>query len=363
MRVLAGTDAIKWTVAAVGIFALLALASCDAAVPARALSLPSPAAIERVVVATPTPGGVDYNATRSVLEIAAAADRAAGDAAYRLAGEAELDAQHAMATIQAAQATATAKYAEGAAATRDARDAELHAVAVEEQRAAAAIAIAAEADRATRQAVVSLTAVAEQDAVHVHQLELVDKERRAETRAADLGEFWNSYVWPIAKGLFVLALITAAIILVFQLTMAGKLMDRLIDFSSTISGHWEPALNGTAYPVENDLLQLGGKTLAKEDGDLLQVLIYAVKADCFQFDALVQGGYPADKKKWVRLMARLERDGWVIKVNVGGSVDKWIVRRDNQGLDIPIHEILTSYRTAFQTMGPAPAPILTSATP
>jgi len=322
----------------------------------------APVVAVTVLVATPTPGGTDYNATRSALEIKAAGDRAAGDEAYRLAGEAEREAQAAMATVQVAQATATASIAETETAIQATQGAELHAIAIQESQAAAAIEVAAGADRATRQAAVALTAEAEQEVIHAHKLALAAKDRRAETRAADLGEFWDSYVWPIAKGAFILALIAAAIILVFQLTMAGRLMDRLIDFSSTVSGHWEPALNGTAYPVEQ-MPQLGSKVLAPEDGDMLQMLIRAVKADCFQFDRLVDAGYPLDKKKWVGLMARLDRDGWVIKVRVGGSVDKWIVRQDSRGQDIPIHEILTSYRTAFQTMGPSPSPMLTGATP
>jgi len=321
----------------------------------------APVVAVTVLVATPTPGGTDYNATRSALEIKAAGDRAAGDEAYRLAGEAEREAQAAMATVQVAQATATASIAETETAIQATQGAELHAIAIQESQAAAAIEVAAGADRATRQAAVALTAEAEQEVIHAHKLALAAKDRRAETRAADLGEFWDSYVWPIAKGAFILALIAAAIILVFQLTMAGRLMDRLIDFSSTVSGHWEPALNGTAYPADSGPLRIGSKTLTKEDGDLLQMLIYAVKADCFQFDQLVDRGYPPDKAKWVELMARIHSDGWVIKVGVGGSVEKWIVRQDTLGRDVPIHQILTEYRKSFQTMNPSP--MLTGATP
>lgn len=304
----------------------------------------------RVVVATGT-RGPDYAATQGAIEIEAAGDRAAGEEAYRLAGEAELERERALGTIQAGQATGTAEHGEMVAAMEGTRGAELHGIAAEGTREAIRIGVAAGADRATRQAGVEGTAEAEQDAVHAHQLALAAKKRKAEMRAADLRAVWGAYIWPIVQGGVILAICWASVYFLFQLAMAGKLVDRIIAFSSSISGHWEPVFNGTAYPAPTGPSN-GNKRLADDDGDLLQLLIYATKVDCFTFDRLAAGGYPRRKERWVELMARLQGDGWVMKVGLPGAATKWVVKGDSRGRSVGIHEILTSYRVGFQTMSP-----------
>lgn len=347
--------------------ALALLSSCapPATAAQRQSVSPAPAIVplgaQMVVVATPT-AGPDYNATRSAIDIQAAANRAAGDEAFRLAGEAELDAQRAIATIQAQQVAATASHAETMAAIQATQGAELHAIAGEGTRAAIEIEVSAAQGAATRQARAQQTAQAEQAIEQKHAAALREKERIAEQRAAD----WKEYTRPllaIAPGILVLAFCITAACMLMRLALARDVVADFLALVERLTGNFDTTINGTAYPVDSTALVPGSKVMAQEDGDLLQLLIYAVKADCFQFDTLTQGGYPSDKKKWVRLMARLQRDGWAVKINVGGSVDKWIVRRDSQGADIPIHEILTSYRTAFQTMGPAPSPSLTRGMP
>ena len=283
---------------------------------AESADVVSPAVSTVIVVASPTPGP-DWSATRAAIEIQAAADRAAGDQAYRLAGEAELTRQWSAATAEAGLATATAQHV-----------ATLSAIEAHATQQALALAAAADRATATRSAVLAATVQHDQDLARAHVAALDASERTAEMRRQRAQE-WVRPLVGITGPFLVFALAVSAGLLVLRLALARDLADDLIAVVERVTGNFAPLLiEGEAVPVLDPAAPAAA--LGAGDSELAEFLRYALGAGSYCYDPIRAAGWAHGARSWQRHMERLTADGWAIKVSNGRGGQKYIERGNNR---------------------------------
>jgi len=307
--------------------------------------LPSLSPAVTVLVATPTPGP-DYNATRAAIEIRAAEDQAAGDQAYRLAGEAELTRQWTLATVEA-----------GEAAIEATRAAELHEVVMVGTQQALELASANDQATATRQAALAMTSQADQDQERAHAAAIRAKERDAELHRATVQQ-WTRPLSAAVLPLMLFGLVVTAVLLMIRAALARNLADDILDLVERVTGNFAPIIDGTAVPVQprrspsTDLAEIKG--LSQVDQDMLDLLHYARRAGSLAYNKLRAAGYSGGGPRWQRLLEKLAHDprapggvGWVILDGSGGS-KRYILRAG-----VNINDI----RQAYGAFSVSPTPV------
>ena len=275
---------------------------------AESVGVVSPAVSTVIVVATPTPGP-DWSATAAAIEIQAAADRAAGDAAYKVAGQIEITRQWDMATVQAGQATATAHHA-----------ATLGAIAAEGTRQALAVQADAARATATRAAVLAATVQGEQDAARAHQSTLIASQRLAEVRRERAQE-WVRPVAGVTGPLLLFGLVLTGVLLMLRMALARDLADDLIAVLERFTGHFAPV-------IEGEIISAGlpgpPAPVASADNDRLEFLRYALSAGTYAYDQMRTAGWPGGARRWQRTMEQLQADGWAVLVKNRHGGQKYI---------------------------------------
>jgi len=283
-----------------------------------------------IVVATPT-NGPDNMATRAAIEIRAAQDQAAGQAAYRLAGEAELTRQWALATIEGAEAQIEATHV-----------AELNGIKLAATRVALELEAADDRATATRVALIETTVQAKRNAEATHAAAIRIKERDTELHQATVRE-WTKPLSVAAMPVLLFGFVTVAVLLMIRAALARNLANDIMAVVERVTGHFAPIIDGTVVPISSTDVT-GLTALAGADRDMIEMLYVARQVSSLAINQLRTAGYTGGGPKWTRLMQKLADDprspgglGWVFLDGTGGG-KRYLLRAG-----VNINDIIQAY--------------------